>query len=90
MPSHNYDVLLLRPQEITDVIDIAKAIDLVEQGYREAQGFPIINAPRWRVHSKKNVRISNFPGGVDGLGVIGSLTPRAGQARLHQSRLSVP
>jgi alanine dehydrogenase len=74
MPSHNYDVLLLRPQEITDVIDIAKAIDLVEQGYREAQGFPIINAPRRRVHSKKNVRISNFPGGVDGLGVIGSLT----------------
>jgi hypothetical protein len=61
MPSHNYDVLLLRPQEITDVVDIAKAIDLVKQGYREAQGFPIINAPRRRVHSKKNVRISNFP-----------------------------
>ena len=69
-----FDVLLLRPHEITDVIDIAKAIDLVEQGYREAQGFPIINAPRRRVHSRANVRISNFPGGVDGLGVIGSLT----------------
>src|SRR5439155_17684352 len=69
-----FDVLLLRPHEITDVIDIAKAIDLVEQGYREAQGFPIINAPRRRVHSRTNVRISSFPGGVDGLGVIGSLT----------------
>jgi hypothetical protein len=74
MQSRNYDVLLLRPQEIRDVIDIATAIDLVEQGYREAQSFPLINAPRRRVHSRDNVRISNFPGGVDGLGVIGSLT----------------
>ena len=74
MNGRNYDVLLLRPQEIKDVIDIKQAIDLVEQGYREAQGFPIINAPRRRVHSRKNVRISSFPGGVDGLGVIGSLT----------------
>ena len=74
MHGRNYDVLLLRPQDITDVIDIEQAIDLVEQGYREAQGFPIINAPRRRVHSKNNVRISSFPGGIDGLGVIGSLT----------------
>jgi hypothetical protein len=74
MPGQNYDVLLLRPDEITDVIDMAQAIDLVEQGYREAQEFPIINAPRRRVHSRNNVRISSFPGGVDGLGVIGSLT----------------
>ena len=74
MHGSNYDVLLLRPQDITDVIDIRQAIDLVEQGYREAQGFPIINAPRRRVHSKNNVRISSFPGGIDGLGVIGSLT----------------
>jgi ornithine cyclodeaminase/alanine dehydrogenase-like protein (mu-crystallin family) len=74
MKGRNYDVLLLRPQEIKDVIEISQAIDLVEQGYREAQGFPIINAPRRRVHSRENVRISNFPGGVDGLGVIGSLT----------------
>ena len=74
MKGRNYDVLVLRPQEITDVIDISQAIDLVEQGYREAHGFPIINAPRRRVHSRKGVRISNFPGGVEGLGVIGSLT----------------
>ena len=67
-------VLILRPQEIKDVITIDQAIDLVEQGYREAVSFPIINAPRRRVHSRKNVRVSNFPGGIDGLGVIGSLT----------------
>jgi ornithine cyclodeaminase/alanine dehydrogenase-like protein (mu-crystallin family) len=74
MKGGNYDVLLLRPQDIADVIDIGKAIDLVEQGYREAQHFRLINAPRRRVHSRNNVRISCFPGGVDGLAVIGSLT----------------
>jgi ornithine cyclodeaminase len=74
MKGSNYEVLLLRPQDIADVVDMSKAIDLVEQGYREAQDFPLINAPRRRVHSRSNVRISNFPGGVDGLGVIGSLT----------------
>lgn len=75
MTSANLDpVLLLRPQEIKDVITMKEAIDLVEQGYREASAFPIINAPRRRVHSRKNVRVSNFPGGIDGLGVIGSLT----------------
>ena len=37
MRGRNYDVLLLRPQEIKDVIDMKQAIDLVEQGYREAQ-----------------------------------------------------
>lgn len=83
MKGRNFDVLLLRPQEIKDVIDIKQAIDLVEQGYREAQSFPIINAPRRRVHSKNNVRISNFPGGVDGLGVIGSLT--RGEQVVHDS-----
>ena len=67
-------VLLLRPDDLTDVIGIAEAIDLVEQGYREASAFPIINAPRRRVHTRDNVRVSSFPGGIDGLGVIGSLT----------------
>ena len=83
MTRRNFDVLLLRPQDIKDVIDMKQAIDLVEQGYREAQVFPLINAPRRRVHSKNNVRISNFPGGVDGLGVIGSLT--RGEQVLHDS-----
>ena len=74
MQSNTKTVLLLRPQDIKDVVSIDKAIDLVEQGYREAFSFPIINAPRRRVHSRNNVRVSSFPGGVDGLGVIGSLT----------------
>jgi len=30
-------VLLLRPQDVTDVVDMRRAIGLVEQGYREAQ-----------------------------------------------------
>lgn len=66
-------ILLLKPQDLAGVIDMAKAIDLVEQGYREATEFPLINAPRRRVHSRANVRLSSFPGGIDGLGVIGSL-----------------
>jgi len=74
MAPNTKKVLLLRPQDVKDVMDIATAIDLVEQGYREAAKNPIINAPRRRVHSKANVRVSNFPGGVDGLNVIGSMT----------------
>src|SRR6202035_980578 len=89
MRGDNFDVLLLRPHEITDVIDMAQAIDLVEQVYREAHGFPIINAPRRRVHSRNNVRVSNFPGGVDGLGVIGSLT-RAESVRHHGEHQEYP
>ena len=83
MPGQNCEILLLRPHEITGVIDMARAIDLVEQGYREAQEFPIINAPRRRVHSRSNVRISCFPGGVDGLGVIGSLS--RGEQVMHDA-----
>lgn len=73
-PHYAKSVLLLRPHELKDVIDIREAIDLVEMGYGEASLFPTINAPRRRIHSRKNVRVSNFPGGVDGLGVVGSLT----------------
>src|SRR5262245_33667809 len=89
MQSRTYDVLLLRPQEIMDVIDIATAIDLVEQKYREAQSFPLINAPRRRVHSRDNVRISSFPGGVDGLGVIESLT-RASRSTTMRPARTIP
>jgi len=67
-------VLVLLPQDLKDVVTMAKAVDLVEQGYREASEFPLINAPRRRVHSRSNVRVSSFPGGIDGLSVIGSLT----------------
>ncbi len=64
--------LLLRPQDIRGLITVEEAIDLIEQGYREAQDFPIVNAPRRRVHTPEGVRVSNFPGGIPGLGVIGT------------------
>ncbi|NIO08045.1 MAG: hypothetical protein GTO40_08610 [Deltaproteobacteria bacterium] len=67
-------ILLLRPQDTRGLITVEESIDLIEQGYREAQNFPIVNAPRRRVHSPEGVRVSNFPGGIPGLGVIGSLT----------------
>lgn len=67
-------VLLLRPHELQGLVSMKDAIDAIEQGYREANDFPVINAPRRRVHSPAGVRVSNFPGGVHGLGVIGSLT----------------
>lgn len=82
-------VLFLKPQDIKDIISMDKAIDLVEQGYKEAVQFPIINAPRRRVHSKNNIRVSNFPGGVDGLGVIGSLT-RADQISHDPTNQDIP
>jgi hypothetical protein len=42
MKRGNYDVLLLRPQDIADVVDMSKAIDLVERLSRGA-GFPAKN-----------------------------------------------
>jgi hypothetical protein len=39
MKRGNYDVLLLRPQDIADVVDMSGAIDLVERLSRGA-GFP--------------------------------------------------
>lgn len=65
-------VLLLRPQELQGLVTMKEAIDIVEQGYREARQYPAISAPRRRVHSPDGVRVSNFPGGVHGLGVIGT------------------
>ena len=50
------------------------AIDAVCEAYRGTTEFPVINAPRRRVHSPSGVRVSNFPGGVHALGVIGSGT----------------
>ncbi len=67
-------VLLLRPADLQGLVTMAEAIEVIEQGYREAAAFPVINAPRRRVHSPSGVRVSNFPGGVHGLGVIGAQT----------------
>lgn len=65
-------VLLLRPDELQGLVTMREAIDIVEQGYREAYEYPAIAAPRRRVHSPEGVRVSNFPGGVHGLGAIGA------------------
>lgn len=65
-------ILLLRPQDLKGLLTMKEAIDLVEQSYRGIAEYPVINAPRRRVHSPSGVRISNFPGGVAALGVIGA------------------
>lgn len=64
--------LLLRPQDLRDLMSMKEAIDLVELSYRQIMDFPVINAPRRRVHSPAGVRVSNFPGGLPALGVIGA------------------
>ena len=66
--------LLLKPDDLEGLVSMKDAIDAVEKGYRGGHKFPVINAPRRRVHSPAGVRISNFPGGVHELGVIGSAT----------------
>lgn len=65
-------VLLLKPSDLQGLVGMKDAIDAIEQGYRESTEFPVINAPRRRVHSPAGVRVSNFPGGVHALGVIGA------------------
>jgi len=64
--------LLLRPQDLKGLISMNDAINAVEKGYRGITEYPVINAPRRRVHSPTGVRVSNFPGGVHSLGVIGA------------------
>ena len=64
--------LLLRPQDLKDLISMKEGIDVVELSYRQITDFPVINAPRRQVHSPAGMRVSNFPGGVPALGVIGA------------------
>ncbi len=80
-------VLLLRPTDLQGLLSMEDAIDVIEQGYAEAAAYPVINAPRRRVHSPDGVRVSNFPGGVHGLGVIGAQTraERVVQTETNQS-----
>lgn len=65
-------VLILKPDDLQGLVGMKDAIDAIEQGYRESTEFPVINAPRRRVHSPDGVRVSNFPGGVHALGVMGA------------------
>ena len=66
--------VLLRPHELHGLVDMKSAIDAVCEAYRGATEYPVINAPRRRVHAPSGVRVSNFPGGVHALGVIGAGT----------------
>ncbi|PPR10143.1 MAG: Delta(1)-pyrroline-2-carboxylate reductase [Alphaproteobacteria bacterium MarineAlpha11_Bin1] len=65
-------VLLLKPDDLRNLVSMKDAINAVEQGYKESTEFPVINGPRRRVHSPEGVRVSNFPGGVHQLGVMGA------------------
>lgn len=66
--------LLLGPEDVQDLVSMDEAISAVEIGYAGGHAFPVINAPRRRVHAPSGVRISNFPGGVHDMGVIGAVT----------------
>ncbi len=80
-------VLLLRPGDLQGLVGMEDAIDVIEQGYAEAAAYPVINAPRRRVHSPAGVRLSSFPGGVHGLGAIGAQirAERVAQTETNQS-----
>lgn len=63
--------LLLHPQDLDGLVTMADAIDAIEKAYAGAAEFPVINAPRRRIHSPASVRFNTFPGGIHALGVIG-------------------
>ena len=50
-------ILFLGPDEIKGLISMEEAVAAIEQGYREADEFPIGNAPRRRVHSPQGVQL---------------------------------
>jgi ornithine cyclodeaminase/alanine dehydrogenase-like protein (mu-crystallin family) len=81
--------VLLRPRELQGLVDMKSAVDAVCEAYRGGAAFPVINAPRRRVHSPAGVRVSNFPGGVHALGVIGSGT-RAELVRQGEANQTYP
>jgi ornithine cyclodeaminase/alanine dehydrogenase len=63
--------LLLQPEDLEDLVDMADAIDAIERACGDAATWPIVNAPRRRIHSPDGVRFSCFPGGIPSRGVIG-------------------
>jgi alanine dehydrogenase len=67
----NARYLLLHPEDLRDLVTMKDAVDAMEQAYSEATQWPLVNAPRRRIHSPDKVRMSTFPGGVPSLGVMG-------------------
>lgn len=63
--------LLLHPQDLDGLVGMEDAIDAIEQAFAGAAEFPVISAPRRRIHSPASVRFNSFPGGIHGLGIIG-------------------
>lgn len=63
--------LLLQPEDLENLVDMADAIDAIERACGDASTWPIVNAPRRRIHSPDGVRFSCFPGGIPSRGVIG-------------------
>lgn len=63
--------LLLHPEDLEDLLTMEDAVQAVDLAYGGAAEFPVIAAPRRRVHAPSGVRLSTFPGGVAQLGVIG-------------------
>ena len=66
------EITILRPSELHGLVSMAEAIDAMALAYGGGTEYPVINAPRRRVHSPDGVRVSNFPGGIHALGVIGA------------------
>ena len=63
--------LLLHPEDLAGLVSMADAIDAIERAFGEASSFPVVAAPRRRIHSPDGVRFNTFPGGIPGLDVIG-------------------
>ncbi len=71
LPQGEAEYLLLHPEDLEGLVGMDDAIDAIEKAYSEATTWPLGNAPRRRIHSPEEVRLSSFPGGVPSLGVIG-------------------
>ena len=63
--------LLIHPEDLENLLTMEDAVQAVDLAYGGATKFPVIAAPRRRVHSPAGVRLSTFPGGVPQLGIIG-------------------
>jgi ornithine cyclodeaminase/alanine dehydrogenase-like protein (mu-crystallin family) len=70
-PHSGAGYLLLHPEDLEGLVGMEEAIDAIEKAYGDAATWPLVNAPRRRIHSPDGVRLGCFPGGVPGLGVIG-------------------
>jgi len=64
---------LIRAEEVTGLLTMEAAIEVVEAGFREWGRSAELNGPRRRITTPDGVRVSVHPGGVPSLGGIGVL-----------------